>query len=101
MQFYTRSNVFINSCVIFFFKFINFQYFFNFLQIYLSQYGYLSPKARNPSSGGNLLAQDAWENAIREFQGFAGLNITGMLKFGYLQFISPHVSPINFDIYQI
>lgn len=47
------------------------------LQIYLSQYGYLSPKARNPTSGGNLLAQEAWENAIREFQGFAGLNVTG------------------------
>jgi len=43
----------------------------------LSQFGYLSPKARNPSSGGNLLAQDSWENAIKEFQGFAGLNITG------------------------
>jgi hypothetical protein len=54
---------------------------FYFLQIYLSQYGYLSPKARNPTSGGNLLAQDAWENAVREFQGFAGLNITGRFKF--------------------
>lgn len=46
-------------------------------QIYLSQYGYLSPKARNPTSGGNLLAQESWETAIREFQGFAGLNVTG------------------------
>lgn len=51
-----------------------------FLQIYLSQYGYLSPKARNPTSGGNLLAQESWETAIREFQGFAGLNITGKLE---------------------
>lgn len=46
-------------------------------QIYLSQFGYLNPKARNPSNGGNLLSQESWENAIREFQGFAGLNITG------------------------
>lgn len=51
------------------------------LQIYLSQYGYLSPKARNPTSGGNLLAQEAWETAIRDFQGFAGLNITGKRLF--------------------
>lgn len=50
---------------------------FLLFQIYLSQYGYLSAKARNPTSGGNLLAQDSWETAIREFQGFAGLNITG------------------------
>ncbi|KAL7023987.1 hypothetical protein ACKWTF_012864 [Chironomus riparius] len=51
----------------------------NHAEIYLSQYGYLSPKARNPTSGGNLLSQDSWETAIREFQGFAGLNITGEL----------------------
>jgi Putative peptidoglycan binding domain len=49
-----------------------------YLQIYLSQYGYLSANARNPTSGGNLLSQDSWENAIREFQGFAGLNVTGI-----------------------
>lgn len=48
-----------------------------FHQIYLSQFGYLSPKVRNPSNGGNLLSQESWENAIREFQGFAGLNVTG------------------------
>ena len=48
-----------------------------FLQIYLSQYGYLSPKVRNPSSGGNLLSQESWETSIREFQAFAGLNVTG------------------------
>ncbi|CAO1439363.1 unnamed protein product [Diamesa hyperborea] len=47
--------------------------------IYLSQFGYLSPKARNPSSGGNLLAEDAWQNAVKDFQGFAGINITGEL----------------------
>lgn len=32
---------------------------------------------RNPSSGGNLLSQESWENSIREFQAFAGLNVTG------------------------
>lgn len=58
---------------------INFLSFFA-LQIYLSQYGYLSPKARNPTSGGNLLAQDAWQTAIKEFQGFAGLNVTGKIR---------------------
>lgn len=54
-------------------------FFLFYLQIYLSQFGYLSPKARNPSSGGNLLAEDAWQNAVKDFQGFAGINITGEL----------------------
>lgn len=52
----------------------------SFFQIYLSQYGYLNPKARNPTSGGNLLAQESWESAIKDFQGFAGLNITGKFR---------------------
>lgn len=60
----------------------------NHAEIYLSQFGYLSPKARNPTSGGNLLAQDSWENAIREFQSFAGLNITGELDNDTMQMMS-------------
>lgn len=48
------------------------------LQIYLSQFGYLPASAKNPSSGG-LLDQETWERAIRDFQSFAGLNVTGEL----------------------
>lgn len=46
------------------------------MQIYLSQFGYLSPRARNPS-GGNLIDKTTWEKAIKDFQSFAGLNATG------------------------
>lgn len=45
-------------------------------QIYLSQFGYLPPSTRNPSSG-NLIDEETWTNAIKEFQSFAGVNITG------------------------
>ncbi|XP_058837525.1 matrix metalloproteinase-19 isoform X1 [Topomyia yanbarensis] len=47
-------------------------------ELYLSQFGYLSAKFRNPTSG-NLLDKDTWEKAIMEFQSFAGLNTTGEL----------------------
>ncbi|XP_063700125.1 matrix metalloproteinase-14 isoform X2 [Culicoides brevitarsis] len=47
-------------------------------QLYLSQFGYLSPSLRNPSSG-SLIDGDTWEKAIMEFQSFAGLNATGEL----------------------
>ncbi|XP_021941826.1 matrix metalloproteinase-14 isoform X4 [Zootermopsis nevadensis] len=46
--------------------------------IYLSQFGYLNPKVRNPSSG-TIIAADTMKKAIIEFQAFAGLNITGEL----------------------
>jgi hypothetical protein len=49
---------------------------FRLLQIYLSQFGYLNPQVRNPSSG-TIIAADAMKKAIVEFQVFAGLNITG------------------------
>jgi matrix metalloproteinase-14 (membrane-inserted) len=49
---------------------------FCLLQIYLSQFGYLNPQVRNPSSG-TIIAADAMRKAIVEFQAFAGLNITG------------------------
>ncbi|XP_062543183.1 matrix metalloproteinase-14-like isoform X3 [Armigeres subalbatus] len=50
----------------------------NGFPLYLSQFGYLSAKYRNPTSG-SLLEKDTWEKAIMEFQSFAGLNITGEL----------------------
>lgn len=56
-------------------------------QLYLSQFGYLSPKYRNPTSG-NLLDQDTWEKAIMEFQSFAGLNVTGELDGETMQLMS-------------
>lgn len=46
--------------------------------MYLSQYGYLNPSLRNPSSS-NLMDEQTWKNAIAEFQSFAGLNATGEL----------------------
>uniref|UniRef100_A0A1Q3FMU4 Putative matrix metalloproteinase n=1 Tax=Culex tarsalis TaxID=7177 RepID=A0A1Q3FMU4_CULTA len=47
-------------------------------ELYLSQFGYLSAKFRNPTSG-NLLDKDTWEKAIMDFQSFAGLNVSGEL----------------------
>ncbi|XP_055315520.1 matrix metalloproteinase-14 isoform X2 [Sitodiplosis mosellana] len=47
-------------------------------EIYLSQFGYLPPTARNPASGG-LLDENTWNKAIMDFQSFAGVNITGNL----------------------
>lgn len=49
---------------------------FPLFQIYLSQFGYLPPSARNPSNGG-LLDSNTWSKAIMDFQGFAGVNVTG------------------------
>uniref|UniRef100_A0A336MF57 CSON000784 protein n=1 Tax=Culicoides sonorensis TaxID=179676 RepID=A0A336MF57_CULSO len=48
------------------------------VDLYLSQFGYLSPSLRNPTSG-NLIDANTWERAIMEFQSFAGLNATGDL----------------------
>lgn len=47
-------------------------------QMYLAQYGYLSPSVRNPSSG-HIMDESSWKKAIAEFQSFAGLNTTGKL----------------------
>ncbi|XP_037046819.1 matrix metalloproteinase-14 isoform X1 [Bradysia coprophila] len=47
-------------------------------EIYLSQFGYLPPSARNPANGG-LLDSSTWSKAIMDFQGFAGVNVTGEL----------------------
>uniref|UniRef100_A0A7G3AQ15 Putative matrix metalloproteinase-19 isoform x1 n=1 Tax=Lutzomyia longipalpis TaxID=7200 RepID=A0A7G3AQ15_LUTLO len=47
-------------------------------EIYLSQFGYLPASARNPSNGG-LLQEETWTKAIQDFQGFAGINVTGEL----------------------
>ena len=44
--------------------------------MYLSQYGYMSPSVRNPESS-HLMTEEAYTNAIKEFQAFAGLNVTG------------------------
>ncbi|CAF4783840.1 unnamed protein product [Pieris macdunnoughi] len=47
-------------------------------QMYLAQYGYLSPSVKNPSSG-HIMDESSWRRAIAEFQSFAGLNTTGEL----------------------
>lgn len=49
-----------------------------FLQIYLSQFGYLPATARNPANGG-LLDANTWLKAVQDFQSFAGINVTGEL----------------------
>ncbi|XP_069668849.1 stromelysin-3 isoform X2 [Periplaneta americana] len=46
--------------------------------IYLSQFGYMNPTFRNPSSG-TLIAAETMKKAIEDFQAFAGLNITGVM----------------------
>lgn len=57
------------------------------LQLYLSQFGYLNPSFRNPTSG-NLIDGDTWEKAIMEFQSFAGLNVTGELDDDTMELMS-------------
>jgi hypothetical protein len=44
--------------------------------MYLSQFGYLSAKLRNPGSG-MIITEDAMKTAVSEFQSFAGINVTG------------------------
>lgn len=56
-------------------------------ELYLSQFGYLSAKFRNPTSG-SLLEKDTWEKAIMEFQSFAGLNVTGELDSDTMELMS-------------
>ncbi|XP_073984475.1 matrix metalloproteinase 1 isoform X2 [Rhodnius prolixus] len=46
--------------------------------MYLAQFGYLPAQMTNPNSG-HLMTQEAMADAIREFQAFAGLNVTGNL----------------------
>nr|XP_014271579.2 collagenase 3-like [Halyomorpha halys] len=46
--------------------------------MYLSEFGYLPPSVRNPSFD-QLLSQEALTDAIKEFQSFTGLNVTGKL----------------------
>ncbi|CAB3385904.1 Hypothetical predicted protein [Cloeon dipterum] len=45
---------------------------------YLSQFGYLNANLKNPGSG-NLISEDALISAIKDFQAFAQLNITGVM----------------------
>lgn len=45
---------------------------------YLSQFGYIPPLA-NRDSGEAVLDSTTWTNAIKEFQEFGGLNVTGDL----------------------
>ncbi|CAA9999914.1 unnamed protein product [Nesidiocoris tenuis] len=47
-------------------------------EVYLSEYGYLPASSKNPTSE-NLMDEETFLNAIREFQAFAGINITGRL----------------------
>ncbi|KAJ9601220.1 hypothetical protein L9F63_000615, partial [Diploptera punctata] len=49
-------------------------------EFYLSQFGYLSPQARNIHSGA-LISVESVKKAVSEFQAFAGLNITGELDY--------------------
>lgn len=53
----------------------------------MSQFGYLPPSARNPTSGG-LIDASTWTKAIMDFQGFAGLNATGELDEETMQLMS-------------
>ncbi|XP_065207839.1 matrix metalloproteinase-14 isoform X1 [Planococcus citri] len=46
--------------------------------LYLSHYGYLSPRVKNPHSG-QLMSEETMSRAVTEFQAFAGLNLTGYL----------------------
>ncbi|XP_055920661.1 matrix metalloproteinase-19 isoform X1 [Eupeodes corollae] len=55
--------------------------------IYLSQFGYLPATARNPANGA-LLDSNIWTKAIQDFQGFAGVNVTGELDDETLQYMS-------------
>lgn len=64
------------SFVCFIFSSLSLFCFRSLVQIYLSQFGYLPPTARNPASGG-LLDENTWNKAIMDFQSFAGVNITG------------------------
>lgn len=64
-----------------------------YFQIYLSQFGYLPPSARNPANGG-LLDSSTWSKAIMDFQGFAGVNVTGKIL---LMSYGRTMNYINFD----
>lgn len=61
------------------------------MQLYLSQYGYLSPSRGNSSQ---LLDERSYKKAIEDFQAFAGLDVTGKDLFLYL--VSVHVILINY-----
>ena len=47
--------------------------------MYLARFGYLDPVVQNPTSGA-LISEQAVARAISEFQAFAGLNQTGILR---------------------
>lgn len=51
--------------------------------MYLSEYGYLSPRVRNPQSG-HLMSEETMTKAIMEFQAFASLNLTGMCNLNFM-----------------
>ncbi|XKL61023.1 hypothetical protein PGB90_008080 [Kerria lacca] len=55
--------------------------------MYLSEYGYLSPRVRNPQSG-HLMSEETMTKAIMEFQAFASLNLTGELDDDTLHMMS-------------
>jgi len=44
--------------------------------MYLSQFGYLKANFKNPGAG-NLISEDAMVSAIKDFQSFAQINVTG------------------------
>jgi Putative peptidoglycan binding domain len=50
--------------------------------MYLSQFGYLGSNVRNPGAG-NIIDESAMELAIKEFQEFAHLNVTGVFPLKY------------------
>jgi hypothetical protein len=56
--------------------------FFSVFQMYLSQFGYLGSNVRNPGAG-NIIDESAMELAIKEFQEFAHLNVTGVFPLKY------------------
>lgn len=68
LYFIVLYNIHINIC--------NLLYYL-FFQMYLSEYGYLSPRVRNPQSG-HLMSEEAMSKALMEFQAFANLNLTGI-----------------------
>lgn len=55
---------------------------------YLSQYGYLGANTRNIFNSSNLIDGRVLNNAIAEFQSFAGLDVTGELNDETLQTMS-------------
>ncbi|XP_025414182.1 stromelysin-2-like isoform X2 [Sipha flava] len=64
-----------------------FEHINHLLKTYLSQYGYLKPSMKN-SNVANIISEEAMVKAIREFQSFFGLNLTGRLDNDTLHLMS-------------